>query len=169
MKNEKRSMVIIFGVSFLLGCMCFGLSLSYQQQHDALVFIKYAQDIASGGFWNCGMDKEPGYPMLIAPFFMFFSNSMAIILCRLLNIILFSTSAALFYLIIRILFSQVSAKRTIIFSLIFALSPQLLSFSSLRVYSEPLQLFLNSLIIFSFVKLFSNENIIWDRAGIKYW
>ena len=55
------------------------------------------------------------------------------------------------------------------FSLFFSLSPQLASFCALRTYSEPLQLFLNSVVLFCFVKIFSGVDNIIRPGGLKFW
>ncbi|MDD5465394.1 MAG: hypothetical protein PHP73_03520 [Candidatus Omnitrophica bacterium] len=168
-KNNKIYLPIIFGISFLFGSIFLIFSLRFQQQYDALNFIQYAQDIVSGGLWKCGMAKEPGYPILISPLFWLFSESNAVILVRITNILLFSASATLFFLVLRILMPNSSLKRVFVFSLPFTLSPQLASFSALRVYSEPLQLFLNSLILFCLMKISLNEENSWCSTELKFW
>lgn len=137
--------------------------------HDAMVYIQDAQAIATGGLGNAGMGKEPGYSMLIAPLFFLFSSPIAIMFSRFLNIILVSGASFIFYLTARVLLPKASVKRIFIFSLLFALSPQLSSFSSLRLYPEPLQLFLNSLILFCLVKIFMNKESSQHSVEWKAW
>jgi len=169
MENNKKYPLIIFGISFLYCCIFLLLSRQYQQAHDALSYIEYAKDIASGLFWKSNMGKEPGYSLLISPLFLLFSTPVAIMLSRIVNIVLVALSSSTFYLIIRTLLPRASIKKIFIFSLLFSLSPQLASFSALRVYSEPLQLFLNSVILFCFVKIFSNENKLLYCVELKFW
>jgi len=168
-KNFKIYPMIIFGVSLLLGFVFFIFKLHYQQQHDALNFIVHAKDFITGGIWKMGVGKEPGFPILISPLFWLLSEANAIMLSRVVNIILFSLSSIVFLLTLRILMPRASAKRVFIFSLPFALSPQLASFSSLRVYSEPLQLLLNTIILFCLVKISLNEEDPWGQRELKLW
>lgn len=161
--------VVIFSISLFYCCVFLLFSLKYQQQHDALEYIQYAKDIASNGLLKCNTSREVGYSILISPLFFFFSEPAAIMLSRFTNIILFSLSAAIFYLTIKILLPQASTKRILIFSLLFSLSPQLSSFSALRVYSEPLQILLNSIILFCFAKIFSKEANLSNSANLKFW
>ena len=169
MRTNKAYPIIIFGVSFLLGCIFLSLSTRYQQVNDALGFIRQAKDIASCGIWKIVMEKEPGYSILASPLFRLFSESTAIMLARVLNVFLIAISSGIFYLTIRILMPHASMKRVFIFGLMFALSPQLSSFSALRVYSEPLQVFLNSIILFCLIKILSNKNGPWSLSNLKFW
>lgn len=157
MIHENKILIIIFGVSLLTGYIFLGLSWDYQQQHDALTFIRGAQNIVSGGLGNCNMDKEPGYSVLLFPLFRLFSNFTAIILARVMNIILFALTSILFYLTLKMLLYRYSPRIVLFFSLLFSISPQLASFSALCVYSETLQLFLNSVILFCLVSIFYRE------------
>jgi hypothetical protein len=169
MNRLKFYPLLFFGVSFFVGCFFLLVSLRFQQVYDAVNYIQFAQDIAAEGFWKCGMDKEPGYSILIAPLFWLFSKSTAIMSARILNIFLFSASSVLFFLCLKLIMPRLSEKRLAVFCILFALSPQLASFSALRVYSEPLQLFLNAVILFCFLKIsLKNENS-WKPGELKFW
>ena len=153
MNKKIKYIALIFLIPFLSGLFFVAVSLHHEQRYDALTFIAYAQSIASGSLNACGMVKEPGYPIVISPLFLFFNQSKAILLSRVMNLLLVACSSVIFFLILRLLKPNLSLRKTFIFSLFFALSPQILSFSALRVYSEPLQLILNALVIFCLLKI----------------
>lgn len=171
MKIEKIYLLIVFIVPVLIGIILLYLTKDYLPMNDAVVFINGGKEVAYHGWGNYGMYKEPGYPFLLSFPFHFFKESTAIIVARVLNLLLQAGSAVVFVLILQMIKPLISKGRLIVYGLIFGCSPQLLTFSSLRVYSEPLQLFLNSIMVFCFIKIAANMDknsrlLFWIIGGL---
>ncbi len=173
-KFEKAYLLIIFIVPVLIGIILLCLTNDYPQMYDAGTFINRGQEIAYRGWRGYDMVKEPGYPFLLSFLFYFLKEDAAIVAARILNIFLQAGSAVIFALIFQTLKPYISRKRIIIFSLLFGCSPQLITFSSLRLYAEPLSVFLNSVGLFCFIKIvtkYKNSNgdfmlLFWIAAGL---
>lgn len=173
---EKVYLLIIFIVPIVIGLILLGLTIDYPQMYDAGTFISRGEEIALRGWKNYDLVKEPGYPFLLSFVFYFLRGNAAIIVARGLNILLQACAAVLFALIFQTLKPSVSRRRIVIYGLMFGCSPQLITFSSLRLYAEPLSVFLNSVILFCFIKIVSEYKnskgyiilIFWILAGITF-
>lgn len=166
MRIDKRFLLLVFLISFSLGCL-FAFSFDHPVVSDAVEYDMIGWNLARGnGFsslasppFNPTMNREPVYPVFLGILYKIFGHNY--IPVYFFQVVIFSLTCILVYLLAREIFTEKVAKYSSVFT---ALCPTLANYPS-YILTETIFIFLLCVLVYVLTKAIKSQKLAWFFAS----